>query len=49
LAVTAAGFDAAQGFYFSLPVPARSVNRTIVQCAAKFETHLPCKADKTAA
>jgi diguanylate cyclase (GGDEF)-like protein len=49
MAVTSAGFDAAQGFYFSLPVPARALNRTIAQCSAKFETHLPCKADRTAA
>ena len=48
-AVRAAGYDAAQGFYFSLPVPARAVRRTIAQCAAKFETHVPCNADKTAA
>jgi diguanylate cyclase (GGDEF)-like protein len=49
MAVTSAGFDAAQGFYFSLPVPARALNRTIAQCAAKFETHVSCNADKTAA
>ena len=48
-AVSAAGYDAAQGFYFSLPVPARAVRRTIAQCAAKFETHMQCNADKTAA
>ena len=48
-AVSAAGYDAAQGFYFSLPVPARAVRRTIAQCAAKFETHVPCNASKTAA
>jgi diguanylate cyclase (GGDEF)-like protein len=49
MAVTSAGYDAAQGFYFSLPVPARALNRTIAQCAAKFETHVSCDADKTAA
>jgi diguanylate cyclase (GGDEF)-like protein len=49
MAITSAGYDAAQGFYFSLPVPARAVNRTIAQCAAKFETHVSCNADKTAA
>jgi diguanylate cyclase (GGDEF)-like protein len=38
-AVTLAGYDEAQGFYFSLPVPARAVSRTIAQCAAKFGTH----------
>ena len=48
-AVSAAGYDAAQGFYFSLPVPARALRRTIAQCAAKFETHVSCNADKTAA
>lgn len=48
-AVRAAGYDAAQGFYFSLPVPARALGRTIAQCAAKFETHLSSDANKTAA
>ena len=47
-AVRAAGYDAAQGFFFSLPVPARALSRTIAQCAAKFE-HVECNADKTAA
>ena len=37
-AVRLAGYDEAQGFYFSLPVPARAVSRTIAQCAAKFDT-----------
>ena len=35
-AVRLAGYDEAQGFYFSLPVPARSVSRAIAKCAAKF-------------
>ena len=35
-AVRSAGYDEAQGFYFSLPVPARAVRRTIGQCTAKF-------------
>ena len=48
-AVSAAGYDAAQGFFFSLPVPARALRRTIAQCAAKFDTHVPCNASKTAA
>jgi EAL domain-containing protein (putative c-di-GMP-specific phosphodiesterase class I) len=34
--VRAAGYDEAQGFYFSLPIPARAAARTISQCAAKF-------------
>ena len=34
--VRSAGYDEAQGFYFSLPVPARAVRRTIGQCTAKF-------------
>jgi diguanylate cyclase (GGDEF)-like protein len=38
-AVRLAGYDEAQGFYFSLPVPARAVSRTIAQCAAKFATN----------
>ena len=37
-AVRSAGYDEAQGFYFSLPVPARAVRRTIGQCTAKFGT-----------
>ena len=37
-AVRSAGYDEAQGFYFSLPVPARAVRRTIAQCIAKFGT-----------
>jgi EAL domain-containing protein (putative c-di-GMP-specific phosphodiesterase class I) len=49
MAVSAAGYDAAQGFYFSLPVPARAVRRTIAQCAVKFETLLLCNANQTAA
>ena len=36
-AVSAAGFDEVQGFYFSLPVPARALSRTIAQCAARME------------
>ena len=35
-AVRLAGYDEVQGFYFSLPVPARAVSRTIAQCAAKL-------------
>jgi EAL domain-containing protein (putative c-di-GMP-specific phosphodiesterase class I) len=35
-AVRLAGYDEVQGFYFSLPVPARAVNRTIAQCIAKL-------------
>ena len=35
-AVRAAGYDEAQGFYFSLPVPARAVARTISHCEARF-------------
>jgi len=38
-AVRLAGYDEAQGFYFSLPVRARAVSRTIAQCAAKFATN----------
>ena len=37
-AVRSVGYDEAQGFYFSLPVPARAVHRTIGQCTAKFGT-----------
>ena len=35
-AVRAAGYDEAQGFYFSLPVPARAVARTISHCEARL-------------
>ena len=35
-AVQAAGYDEAQGFYFSLPVPAHAVTRTIVQCEKRL-------------
>ena len=35
-AVRSAGYDEAQGFYFSVPVPTRSVGRIIAQCASKF-------------
>jgi EAL domain-containing protein (putative c-di-GMP-specific phosphodiesterase class I) len=37
-AVRLAGYDEAQGFYFSLPVPARAVHRSLDQCAAKLAT-----------
>ena len=42
-AVSSAGFDEVQGFYFSLPVPARALSRTIAQCVVKMD------ADRTAA
>ncbi len=48
-AVSLAGYDEAQGFYFSLPVPARALQRTIAQCAAKFEIPKTCDDNKTAA
>ena len=35
-AVQVAGYDEAQGFYFSLPVPAHAVTRTIVQCEKRL-------------
>jgi diguanylate cyclase (GGDEF)-like protein len=35
-AVRAAGYDEAQGFYFSPPVPARAVQRTINQCKLRL-------------
>ena len=34
--VRAAGYDEAQGFYFSQPVPASSIERTVRQCAARL-------------
>jgi diguanylate cyclase (GGDEF)-like protein len=37
VAVRLAGYDEAQGFYFSLPVPARGVDRAVAQCLGKFE------------
>jgi EAL domain-containing protein (putative c-di-GMP-specific phosphodiesterase class I) len=35
-AVRAAGYDEAQGFYFSPPVPARAVQRAIIQCKQRM-------------
>ena len=35
-AVQSSGYDEAQGFYFSLPVPAHAVTRTIVQCEKRL-------------
>jgi len=37
-AVRAAGCDAAQGFYFSPPVPARAIARTVAKCASRLES-----------
>jgi diguanylate cyclase (GGDEF)-like protein len=37
-AVRLAGYDEAQGFYFSLPVPARAIQRTLQQCAVRLGT-----------
>lgn len=37
-AVCAAGYDEAQGFYFSLPVPTQGVAQAISQCATRFAT-----------
>jgi len=34
--VRAAGYDEAQGFYFSPPVPVSSIERTVHQCAARL-------------
>ncbi len=34
--VRAAGYDEAQGFYFSPPVPVSSIERTVQQCAARL-------------
>jgi EAL domain-containing protein (putative c-di-GMP-specific phosphodiesterase class I) len=35
-AVQAASYDEAQGFYFSLPIPAHAVARTILQCEKRL-------------
>ena len=35
-AVQAAGYDEVQGFYFSLPIPAHAVTRTILQCEKRL-------------
>ena len=49
-AVRSAGYDEAQGFYFSVPVPTRSVGRIIAQCASKFSAEaLGPRATKVAA
>ena len=43
-AVSAAGYDAAQGFYFSLPVPARAVqsNNRAVRCEVRDARAVQC-------
>ncbi len=43
--VRAAGYDEAQGFYFSPPVPARAIKRTINQCKLRLATHYPATVD----
>jgi predicted signal transduction protein with EAL and GGDEF domain len=35
-AVRSAGYDEAQGFYFSPPVPASAIERAISQCALRL-------------
>jgi diguanylate cyclase (GGDEF)-like protein len=37
-AVREAGYDEAQGFYFSLPVPAHGIAQAMSQCASRFAT-----------
>ena len=44
-AVRAAGYDEAQGFYFSPPVPASSIERTVNQCTARLATHVASGGD----
>lgn len=39
--VCAAGYDEAQGFYFSPPVPARGIKRAINQCTARLAAIKP--------
>jgi EAL domain-containing protein (putative c-di-GMP-specific phosphodiesterase class I) len=40
-AVCAAGYDEAQGFYFSPPVPVRGIKRTVDQCKARLAAVVP--------
>ncbi len=40
-AVRAAGYDEAQGFYFSPPVPVRAIKRTINQCKLRLAAPAP--------
>jgi EAL domain-containing protein (putative c-di-GMP-specific phosphodiesterase class I) len=40
-AVRAAGYDEAQGFYFSPPVPGRAIKRAIKQCAMRLAAASP--------
>jgi diguanylate cyclase (GGDEF)-like protein len=40
-AVRAAGYDEAQGFYFSPPVPARAIERAVNQCKLRLAAHNP--------
>jgi EAL domain-containing protein (putative c-di-GMP-specific phosphodiesterase class I) len=42
--VCAAGYDEAQGFYFSPPVPARGVKKALTQCAARLAAIKPTAA-----
>jgi EAL domain-containing protein (putative c-di-GMP-specific phosphodiesterase class I) len=43
--VRAAGYDEAQGFYFSPPVPVRAVQRTIKQCKLRLTSVDPAPPD----
>ena len=38
-AVRAAGYDEAQGFYFSPPVPVSAIERAINQCTLRLAAH----------
>jgi diguanylate cyclase (GGDEF)-like protein len=40
-AVCAAGYDEAQGFYFSPPVPARGIKKALTQCSARMAAIKP--------
>jgi len=44
-AVRAAGYDEAQGFYFSPPVPASAIERAVNQCKLRLAAHGPATAE----
>jgi EAL domain-containing protein (putative c-di-GMP-specific phosphodiesterase class I) len=44
-AVRAAGYDEAQGFYFSPPVPARAIERAVNQCTLRLASVNPTPAE----
>ena len=48
MAVRAAGYDEAQGFYFSPPVRASGIKRAVKQCTLRLAALDSASADKAA-